>query len=988
VIMSTIPWDRVKQVVDSVLDLPAHARTAFLNQACPETSVRRYVESLVLSFEQASQFLDEPAAVHYAQAAEVSGDDSWSGRRVGPYQIVNEIGRGGMGAVYLAIRADDQYRKEVAIKVVRRGFDNAIALTRFKAERQILADLEHPNIARLLEGGSTEEGHPYFVMEYIQGLPLDRYCDENRLNVSERLKLFRNVCSAVQYAHQKLVVHRDLKPGNILVTRQGVPKLLDFGIAKILGPDSGNPAADRTATMVRALTPEYASPEQWRGEAITTSSDVYSLGVVLYELLTGHRPYRFVDQRPEEMDRVVAEREPERPSSAVLLVEARVQSGGQPGDRTPQSVSTTREGTPDKLRRRLCGDLDNIILMALRKEPERRYATVDQLAEDLRRHLEGLPVLARRDTFAYRSGKFVRRNAAMVTAALLVVISLSIGLVIALRQAHIARVERVRAERRFNDVRALANSLMFEIHDAIQDLPGSTSARKLLVDRAVQYLDSLAKESGNDPSLQRELAVAYEKIGRVQGNTAHGSLGDSTRALVSYNKAMAIRRELAASSSATEADRLSLARSFSMVGRFYLAQGKPQEALALTRQSVEISEAEAQAQSASQKNKALAQLQDAYDALGDVLSSNGDSGSLGLLAEAGQVHRKAVALGEERTRLYPENHEYQLGLAVALVKVGNDQQKMGKPKEALDTYYRARDIIEKLAAAAPGNAMFRRYLAGSYSAIGDAQGQSGNFKGMLEAYQKVLHTTQEAAAADPKNEQAQDDLATAYDGVGYAQYALGQSNEAKRNLTAASEIAAKLAASDSTNTDMKHLWAFSEVYLGYWEERFGATTTALQRYRLALSIWESVASAAPSDMDTSVRVASIESRIGRVLGKMGHLEEAIGHEQKALAQAKTIAAEHPGDEGPLYVVADSFVALGDALAREAEQGKDNRRIELWREAQSDYSQGEQTWRGVPNPSRLSPAGFETIGPDGAASGLGRCDAALNRIVPQRDRTDH
>ena len=974
-------WDQVKDKLQTALDLSPGERAAYLDEVGrSDPELLQELHSLLSSHERAgTNFLKAPE-LHLVAAGVFDQRSTMIGRRVGPYEIVEQIGAGGMGEVYRAYRADDQYRKQVAIKLVGGGVNSGLIVGRFRNERQILADLDHPNIALLLEGGSTEDGHPYFVMEYIQGQPLDRYCDENKLSVSERLKLFRSVCSAVQYAHQRLVVHRDIKPSNILVTKEGIPKLLDFGIAKILGPDSGASAIDQTLTKFRMLTPEYASPEQWRGEAITTTSDVYSLGVVLYELLTGHRPYRFADRKSDEMDRVAGEPEPERCSSAVLLAEAMVESGGQPTQRNPESVSATREGTPDKLRRRLRGDLDNIILMALRREPRRRYATVEQFSEDLRRHLEGLPVLARRDTLAYRSGKFVRRHAAGVTAGLLVAVSLAVGLIIAVRQAHIAKAERTRAERRFNDVRDLANSLMFEIHDAIQDLPGSTAARKLLVDRAVQYLDSLAKESGNDPSLQRELAVAYEKIGRVQGNTAHGSLGDSTSALLSYNKAMVIRRALASSRSAIEADRLSLARSFSMVGRFYLALGKPQEALALTRQSVEISEAEAQ--KALQKDKSLAQLQDAYDALGDVLSSNGDSGGLGLLAEAAEVHRKAVDLGEERTKLHPENHDYQLGLAVALVKVGNDQQKMGKPREALATYYGARDILEKLAAAAPGNATFRRYVAGSYSAIGDAQGESGNFKGMLEAYQKVLHTTQEAAAADPKNEQAQDDLATAYDGVGYAQYSLGQSRDAKGNLTAASEIAAKLAASDSPNADMKHLWAFSEVYLGYWDERFGAATLALKRYRLALSIWEALASAAPSDMDTSVRVASIESRIGRVLTKMGQLQEGIGDEQKALAQAQKIAAEHPGDEGPIYIVAESFVGLGDALARMAERAKDDRRLVLWREAHSDYAQGDQTWRKIHTPSPFSPASFEVAGPNAAAAGLIRCDAALAAIVPQ------
>src|SRR5580704_16510147 len=381
-------WDEIKDKLDAVLELDPAQRAAYLDEvSAADPELRQELDSLIASHEKAdTDFLNilplQPALSHTAS----NDRDPMIGRRLGSYEIVEQIGAGGMGEVYRAYRADDQYRKQVAIKLVGGGVNSGLIVSRFRNERQILADLDHPNIARLLEGGSTEDGHPYFLMEYIQGQPLDRYCDENKLSVSERLKLFRSICSAVQYAHQKLVVHRDIKPSNILVTKEGIPKLLDFGIAKILGPDSGALAIDRTVTKFRMLTPEYASPEQWRGEAITTASDVYSLGVVLYELLTGHRPYRIADRPFDEMDRLAGEQEPERPSSAVLRVEAMV-SGGQSTQRNPESVSATREGTPVKLRRRLRGDLDNIILTALRREPQRRYATVEQCSEDLRRHL-------------------------------------------------------------------------------------------------------------------------------------------------------------------------------------------------------------------------------------------------------------------------------------------------------------------------------------------------------------------------------------------------------------------------------------------------------------------------------------------------------------------------------------------------------------------------------------------------------------------------
>ena len=321
-----------------------------------------------------------------------------------------------MGAVYLAVRADDQYQKQVAIKLIKRGMDTETILRRFRTERQILANLDHPNIAKLLDGGTTEEGLSYFIMDYVDGLPIDMYCDTQKLTTVERLRLFRTVCSAVAYAHQNRVVHRDLKPGNILVTAQGVVKLLDFGVAKLLNPEASSKTTGSTAAALRPMTPEYASPEQVRGSVITPASDIYSLGVLLYELLTGHRPYRVRSLTPQEIEHVICEEAPEKPSMVIGRVE---EAPDRDRPLTPASVSETREGQPEKLRRRLAGDLDTIVLMALRKEPERRYGSVEQFSEDIRRHLEGLPVIARKDAFWYRSAKFIKRNKAAVLAATL-----------------------------------------------------------------------------------------------------------------------------------------------------------------------------------------------------------------------------------------------------------------------------------------------------------------------------------------------------------------------------------------------------------------------------------------------------------------------------------------------------------------------------------------------------------------------------------------
>jgi serine/threonine protein kinase len=519
------PWPRVKELFQAALDQKPEARAAFLAEACGDDRfLRGEVESLLASHEEASGFLE---------GSPLPGAP-WEGRRVGAYRILGEIGRGGMGTVYRAVRADDAFHKDVALKVVRGGRSAAELVHRFRGERQILARLDHPNIARLLDGGATEEGEPYLVMEYVVGQPIDAFCEERALGTAARITLFRAVCAAVQYAHQNLVVHRDLKPGNILVTGDGVPKLLDFGIAKVLARDLTEAP---TQTAVPALTPDYASPEQVRAEPLTTASDVYSLGVVLYEVLTGHRPYRVRTPVPAEIVRVVCELEPEKPSTIVRRA------------RTTESTTATAQAVPpgpetdDPRLRRLAGelegDLDTIVLKALRKEPSRRYASAQELSDDLSRYLEGRPVLARADTFVYRATKFARRHTAAVTAAGLVLLSLVGGIVATAAQARIAMAERQRAEKHLLKVRSLARSFLFEIHDSLLSLEGSEPARETIVKRALEYLDRLAPEAGPDGALLEELAAGYERVGDLQDLSAERTGREP--ALLSWRKAEALR---------------------------------------------------------------------------------------------------------------------------------------------------------------------------------------------------------------------------------------------------------------------------------------------------------------------------------------------------------------------------------------------------------------------------------------------------------------
>jgi serine/threonine-protein kinase len=522
--MTSERQQRLEQLFDVASRLEPGERASYLNDACGEDSdLRREVESLIRAEAGADALLG--AAVGDA-AREWAASPAFVGRRVGAYDLVKELGRGGMGAVYLGVRADDEYRKEVAVKLIRIGVDDPEMRRRFLLERQILANLDHPNIARLLDGGSTDDGLPYVVMEYVVGEPIDHYSDRLTLSIDARLRLFRQVCEAVQYAHRHLVVHRDLKPGNILVTSEGTPKLLDFGIAKLLDMPADGVA---TRTAVRLMTPEYASPEQVRGEPVTTASDVYSLGVLLYELLTGQRPYK-KGRTAQDVERAVLEEEPERPALAVLSGEQVPDARDQ---RQPASerVSRNRGTTPARLARRLAGDLDNIVRMALRKEPGRRYASVEQLSEDVRRHLDGQPVLARRDSVGYRASKFVRRHPAGVFGSAAAVV-----LIAALTLFYTARLarERDRAQLEAAKAQQTASFLVdvFRSSDPTERRGLTLTAQEILT----RGRERVERDLQAQPEVQ---ATVLDAIGRV-----YQSLGVYDTAALLARQALDTRRRV------------------------------------------------------------------------------------------------------------------------------------------------------------------------------------------------------------------------------------------------------------------------------------------------------------------------------------------------------------------------------------------------------------------------------------------------------------
>ena len=430
--MDPAKWHEIEEIFHDASRKPAEERALHIETACRgDEDLKKEVLALLAAQEEAGDFMDKPPLekkvdLDTATSLIDAEERSFVGREIGPYRLEDVIAAGGMGTVYLAARTDESFQKKVAVKLIRGGLLSREIIRRFYRERQTLANLDHINIARLLDGGTSDDGHPYLVMEFIEGTAIDTYCDSHVLTVNERLDIFLKVCAAVQYAHGKLVVHRDIKPGNILVTEDGIPKLLDFGIVKILDPEA-EPSAAITLTVQRLMTPEYASPEQIRGDTISTATDVYSLGIVLYELLTGHRPYRFESRSAMEVERIVCKEDPPRPSAVVTEVVQLSTPRGDTCTLTPDSVSRTREGRPDRLRRRLVGDLDHIVMKALRKEPEKRYTSVEHFAEDIRRHLARLPVHARRGTWRYRAGKCGKRNKTAALAAGLILLATAVA---------------------------------------------------------------------------------------------------------------------------------------------------------------------------------------------------------------------------------------------------------------------------------------------------------------------------------------------------------------------------------------------------------------------------------------------------------------------------------------------------------------------------------------------------------------------------------
>ncbi len=781
-------WQRVKDIFSAASELDPVAAGTYLDEACgDDAELRTEVDSLLNAHMADEAIVDRPAAAYVARDLLGTGEDRWLGRRIGAYEITALIGHGGMGDVYRARRVDAEYDKEVAIKLVPGGFHAAYMLQRFRAERQILASLDHPNIARLIDGGVTEDDTPYLVMELVECEPLDRYAAVHALRIRERLSLFLDVCASVSYAHQRLVVHRDLKPGNILVAADGTVKLLDFGIAKLLQPAGSETTTAPTVTLMRTLTPGFASPEQILGKPVTTASDVYSLGVVLYVLLTGRSPYRRAPDSAEDAIREVCDTEPVRPSVAAA------------------EVAATELEKPGR-------DLDAIILQALRKEPERRYASVAQLAEDIQRHLEGRPVLARGEDFSYRAGRLVRRHRLEVTAAALLVVTLVAATVFSLREARIADEQRARAERHFASVRGLANTLLFDVNDAIQQLPGATRAREILVSNALKYLDTLSNEAGGDTGLRLELATAYEKVASMQGQAYAASKGDAPAALASYGKAIGLLEPIVAAEPGNVQAVRALANLSLLQSRLLLLQGNAKAAVAGSQRAIGLLEPIVKSHPGPETQSELAGALQVHV----VNIFYGGSSQ----AERQAYARRAIAILEGLASADPEDLEIAQNLGAAYSTLASalagSEPDRAAIEESLALLRKALVIDERLVADSGGkNVDYLRSLYADRQNIATHLYETGDVRGALEMVRDAKSLLDERAA-DPDDAQVRLDAVLAAWNEGRYLRELGEEKEAESVLTDNVETIRKLRLEDD-NLQVVFLRAASETQLGLLE---------------------------------------------------------------------------------------------------------------------------------------------------------------------------
>ncbi|MFM7261614.1 MAG: protein kinase domain-containing protein [bacterium] len=814
-------------------------------------------------------------------------------------RFVRELGRGGLGSVWLAVQETSEFRRNVAVKLVRRGMDTQDILRRFALERQLLGALEHPNIVRLYGAGSTNDGRPYFVMEYVEGLPIDRYCDENRLGIEKRLDLFIQVCRAVQYAHTKLVVHRDLKPSNIIVGPDGAAKLLDFGIAKLVDSALSPVQIDPTSADTRVLTPEYASPEQIRGQPLSTASDVYSLGVVLFELLTGHRPYRIRTRLMREMERIVCEEEPLVPSTVVakpaesVIVETSANGETKVVSREvpPEQLSKARGVAIEGLRKRLRGDLDVITLRALAKRPEQRYSTAEALAADVLRHLRGEPIEARPLGFGGRAYRFARRNRVAVGLSTLGVATL-IGMTAsafyaqkAEGEAALRAAQQELAEMRLAQVRELSGDFLNDLYNRLRAIEGAAEIRARIADMVARQLAALEKQDEvagarvGDQEFDRLLASAHRGLGRVRGDVRGESGGDFEAAKAEYVKALEILRALSTDPvvAASETTRASVAFELMYTLMLYAdaerARGQLAEAKKLLSEAKAVGDARAAVATRDERQRhatALVELAEISDLEGDP-------------ATASDLFRRSIELRRAILATAPDDIEALRALAKGLVSIQSRAEKAGETVRALELAEEIASIRSRLAAALPNDARIAREAMRAQIVYGRALYRAGRANEAVDGMLTASVTATGRVERAPDSHEALSDRAEAYESVAMVLDDLGRRDEAlerwrlaRADLGRAASLAPGVAG-----------YPRRAAYLGASEARTqaaaGDVAGGARTAASAADALEAILTAGATDTDSRTQAAIAQAVAAGLARRAGDVASADGRTARAEA---------------------------------------------------------------------------------------------------------
>ncbi|MBS1794707.1 MAG: protein kinase [Acidobacteria bacterium] len=825
--ISAADYEKAKKLFSSAVELPPPARAAFLDENCADERIRREVESLVAAHDEAANFLNDVSAVGVVRDSYLKSG-RLIGQKIDKYRIEKELGRGGMGVVFLAGRED--FRQQVALKIIKRGMDSDAILERFNREREILATLNHPYIARLLDGGTTAEGLPFFVMEYVDGRPVDEYCRAGNLSETARLELFRKICEAVRFAHQKLIVHRDLKPSNILVTPDGTPKLLDFGIARLLDAPDGR----ATLTGQRVLTPAYASPEQLRGELVGTPSDVYSLGLILREMI-GISDFGF-----------------------------RISDSSEAGDGVPTARPRTRT-------RRSNGDLPKIVAMALREDAARRYGSSEALSEDVRRYLEGRPVAARPDSAFYRASKFVGRNRAAVAVSALLVLSLIGGLAATFWQWRVARRERAVAEERLDALRKSSSSMINEINGALIDLPSTLPARKLLLERAMEQLDALAAGSDDNPEIETALGDAYQNLNYLPDKTLDERVALLGRSLGFYEKAVVadagnikarkglaiddvnladIARERGDLAGAAEYNRRAVAlleavsrddpsgvetltdlwNVYYNAALTYNLQGRAADSLEICRRMTPLAD---RLQTEAPVDLSGNEARRPY--LSRALAG-GDLAYLGRYDEAlTELNRVLEAVREQRAAR-PDSLYARLDEAVFKQRLADVLEKNGAAAEAVKTMREALALTDRLAAENSKDDSYRGTAARSRTLFARMLVRAGKYGEAIALFRESITAEAEILSRDAGRKQSKFDLAAARGGLGRALAETGRLDAGLAEERRAVEIFDQLGVRDSGDSVLRRDFAETAVETAENLRRKNEPAAAATLFRQAFDV--------------------------------------------------------------------------------------------------------------------------------------------------------